>query len=553
MLHLKGGISITHTGTTGAVLAKMMIAKPDSGFSSTMNFIDPEATLSQKWHGNGLRIKNLNGDSLRQILVARNSGNQVARIRGKIPYTKPNGDMAAVDIPETEIVANGTKIINLRDLIVNANVPASVNYAGIELSYNRPKGTVIVQVFSVSQNGNHVFQVPMFDPEKTPASAGGYPWKADGDYSTLVYIKNETDQPKKFTANVSYEGGSYTLGVKEIKRNQTVAIDFRNLRDLQTPDVNGNIIPLNVNKGQIAWSVSGNENKTLSGRSEQISVANGLSSTYDCRNCCPNSIYDANINPFDVFSEIGQDLSFLGTQRDTNCYGQIFPPRSADLAFYNSTDWGVASITYYGGTASALDIGTTMIQASWEAGIWFDDGSERCEYIPVPVMQESPMEVEPPCAIPTNFRQVGPGTDTGSGTLRFEYIWSSSTGNLSDLAAACTVGEIVTYPGIGNYSPPSPPFNQAFLNPTEIDNPARDGSLFDNHRTSGGFVRPYTTASFTATQYYRYSCPCKNGGAYVNLAGPINIVRSVSRIGQTSSYKFTITKSGSSATIDPLP
>lgn len=158
----------------------------------------------------------------------------------------------------------------------------------------------------------------------------------------------------------------------------------------------------------------------------------------------------------------------------------------------------------------------------------------------------------PPCAHPINFHQVGNGTDTGSGTLHFVYAWNSNSGYLSDLSA-CTVGENVTYPGTGNYFPPSPRFpTSGFTNPTVIDRPATEGGFQDNHSISGSFVTPYTAASFTGTQYYRYKCPCANSGNYVNLVGPLNIDRSVSSAGGPN-WKYTITKSGASATINPLP
>ncbi len=131
---------------------------------------------------------------------------------------------------------------------------------------------------------------PMFDPEKMPSSAGGFPWKADGDFRTIVYIKNETDEPRKFTAFLTWEGGGYATGITEIKPNQTVAIDFREMRGSLTPDQMGNVIPFDLESGQIAWSASGSEPKTLSARSEQISVSEGIASTYSCANCCPNVI-----------------------------------------------------------------------------------------------------------------------------------------------------------------------------------------------------------------------------------------------------------------------
>ncbi|HBR57585.1 MAG TPA: hypothetical protein DEA22_08965 [Blastocatellia bacterium] len=54
-----------------------------------------------------------------------------------------------------------------------------------------------------------------------PASAGGFSWKADGDFRTLVYIKNEADTPKRYTAHLNFLGGGYSLGIREIKNGET--------------------------------------------------------------------------------------------------------------------------------------------------------------------------------------------------------------------------------------------------------------------------------------------------------------------------------------------
>ncbi len=149
---------------------------------------------------------------------------------------RPDGEAGFVNISDAPLPANSTRIINLQGRIASAHLPASVTFGGIELEYDAPKGTVLTQVQSVSEDGNHVFQVPMFDPEKMPASAGGFPWKADGDYRTLVYIKNETDTARKITADLYYGGVSYGIGLTEVKPGQTIAIDFREIRDAQTPD-----------------------------------------------------------------------------------------------------------------------------------------------------------------------------------------------------------------------------------------------------------------------------------------------------------------------------
>ncbi len=166
------------------------------------------------------------------------------------------------------------------------------------------------------------------------------------------------------------------------------------------------------------------------------------------------------------------------------------------------------------------------------------------------------------CAKPTNFRQTA--SYTSGGTLYFDYAWDSTTGRLSDMTR-CYVGEWVGYipSELSSSSPPFPAITPFWNNPTEFYGvPGIDGVLHDVHvtpRVSGskytdpaGFVRPYSAKSINATQWYRYRCTCYNGNNLVNIAGPISIVRSVSANGG-GTWRFVITKSGNSATINPLP
>lgn len=148
----------------------------------------------------------------------------------------------------------------------------------------------------------------------------------------------------------------------------------------------------------------------------------------------------------------------------------------------------------------------------------------------------------PPCAVPTNFRETLRRRDAG-GVLHFEYAWDSSTGSLADLGS-CEVGEIVTYSQTED-----PPFIPA-PNPTVLWVPGTDGVAQDNH--SPGVRKPYKDSTEIAVQYYRFHCPCRDSDRPVNLMGPITLTRKVESTG-SGNFKYTITKSGISNTIDPLP
>jgi len=149
-----------------------------------------------------------------------------------------------------------------------------------------------------------------------------------------------------------------------------------------------------------------------------------------------------------------------------------------------------------------------------------------------------------PCAIPINYKETARSKAAG-GVLHFEYSWESSTGKLSDLSS-CEVGEIVTYGKIED-----PPFDKTVRpNPTIIWLPGADGGLQDNH--SPGLKKPFKDAVLNATQFYRVHCPCHDSDKPTNLMGPIPITREVKKK-PDGKFKYTITKSGLSNEIDPLP
>ncbi len=392
-LHQKGGVSISHTGTAGAVIARIFIAKPNKGYSSSIPFIDPETTESQKWHGAGLRLK-IDGDPLDAILVARNTGSEATTINGRIPYTRPNGNMAEVVIPTKNLPARSTRLINLRELIDNANVPNAVKFAGIEVQYAAPHGTVVTSVQSMSSDGEHVFQVPMMDPTKLPSSSGGFPWKADGDFRTLVYIKNETDVARKYTASMIYPGGGYNVGERDIKPGETIVVDFKKLRDEQTPDGLGNIIPLDLEKGQMHWSATGAVAKTLSGRSEQVSPSGGIAGTYACYGCCGDSYDDGWLTPFDEQGWYATYHGFIAVQQNKNCNGQPLPPFQVSASVsWSSNDTSILTVDSQG-EAYGAGPGSTTLFASWTTGYW-EGALGYCQYVTQTPERFTPVAVNP--------------------------------------------------------------------------------------------------------------------------------------------------------------
>jgi hypothetical protein len=77
-----------------------------------------------------------------------------------------------------------------------------------------------------------------------------------------------------------------------------VTIDPGLLRDGRHPDEHGTELPPWADRGTVHWSAHGSDaNHGMIGRSEQVDPASGLSSTFACSHCCPDSFYGGWIDP----------------------------------------------------------------------------------------------------------------------------------------------------------------------------------------------------------------------------------------------------------------
>ncbi|HXG67138.1 MAG TPA: Ig-like domain-containing protein [Blastocatellia bacterium] len=237
--------------------------------------------------------------------------------------------------------------------------------AGLEFAHSGPPGAVVMAAVSVSRSGNQVFRVPLVDPAAQQSSTGGYPWYIDETSSTVVYVKNVTDQPQQYVMELSYPGGAYTLGLRTVAAGQTAAVDIRQLRDSQVADEHGQVIPKEAASGQVHWSLRGAEELVLIGRAEQADLARGLSSSYACQNCCGDSFYQGSCLPNPVIGIPGSTNQFTAQEQDKDCYGNLRTPFVVS-ASWNSDNTAVATVTSYG-LATARAPGSATIWARWEA------------------------------------------------------------------------------------------------------------------------------------------------------------------------------------------
>ncbi len=343
-----GGISVNHSGQPGALLARGMIADRSLDYSSVVELSDPAKAMTSQLHGAGLRLGQIAGEQLLPLIIVRNNATAESVINIQIPVTV-GGEVQTVELSEITLLPGEVKLLD-EDTLQDLQQITEIDAAGIELLYSTEPGSVVASAQSVSETGNHVFRVPLVDPARLPSSAGGYPWDVDTGSTTVFYVKNITDEPQTHSWQVDFEGGVFTSGLEIVDPRETLAIDIRELRDNQVPDLHRTTMPSNASSGQILWSVHGTGDTVLIARTEEVDFLKGLSSTYSCLNCCPNSYYSSYLAPGSVSGPINATTQFTPFQRNQNYYGSILSP---------FTPWNVS---WYSNNASIVTINSSGLR-----------------------------------------------------------------------------------------------------------------------------------------------------------------------------------------------
>jgi len=358
-----GAVSLSHNGAAGALLAMIHLQDADRGYSEAVSFTNPSGKTTER-HGAGLRLGSVNNDLLRPVIAVRNLGDSATTVTATVPYSKQNGDTGTIALPQISLAPGEIKLLNTSNPQLRRNDFAT---AGLEIKYTGAPGSLIATATSVSQSGNHVFALPMKDPQGGLSSTGGYPWFISESSSTVVFIKNVTNAPREFMLDIAYPGGHWGSNVRTITPGQTFMLDVRKVRDSQERGAEGDVMPLDVTSGHVSWSYRGNQNKVLIGRAQMVDFSNGLASTYECQCICGWVWAEARLLPGSVSGSPGDVTAFTPQSRYTNCLGydmgwQGVPGYSS--VTYSSDNSSVASISS-SGVGTALAPGSTYLRASW--------------------------------------------------------------------------------------------------------------------------------------------------------------------------------------------
>jgi hypothetical protein len=464
----------------------------------------------------------------------------------KVRYSKTSGDSPRVrDLDSVVVPAMRSKEI----LLENIEGDGELMNSFLTISDATP-GDVMAKL--VAKGDSQLREVELLGKDGLgEENAGAHPWSLEHGTESILVLFNHGIGAQYFTVLVSADKVIWRKAYL-LKPMQTKAINIRDLVEKRVRDEKGKVLPRTAVRGEVGWVSAG---KGIGkGRILQSNPRTAMARSFSCGSVTnPNSPATVTLTPTSPIA--------LGSSTNAHLQVGFFTTQPGQygcggaLAGYDLTGF---SVSWYGNT-NIVSIPPSNGYDVTVTGTAVGSGSVNANISGPTCGTGAGASITVSCAVPTNVH-VTSCSDAGNGDLHFDYGYSSTDGNLQHLGS-CTLGEIVTYQGSQNPWPFPAPFPpDAYDNPTIGDfnaatgGPNGPGTFTDDHKLTPSitFRKPYNANSFTATQYYRYKCSCAGGGQYVNIVGPLSIVRSVSQ-NANGTWKFTVTKSGCSAQINPLP
>jgi hypothetical protein len=544
-----GGVTLTFPGSEG-ISASEIVFDEVTGLAAIMKLFERDKDESVATHvlrapmmalrQPGAALAYPQDTVLNPRLFLRNAGATNLQVSLAVDWRSGNST-GTYKYPAFSLRSNELRTVDIGLLQDSGAIPKNANWGNVTLSYTGKSSDLVPVAVSYDSKDRYGLQSPF--TEGTNRLFKGGMWHVDSVHNSLITTGNGGSETTKAQVSLFYNGGKSQYRLEKVLApGQQLLLDVGQLVHNQVPDSDGNVIPAETMTGSYELRDLDHPAVGLLYEGKLTIDKTYGHASYGCGTCC--GLYNPKLdpNPFNGPQSIYNQDYYLALEQ---CGGQ-WEDWTGTAYSWQSSNTAVAtlpnSVLYTVAVGSATGSAQNMLQATHPA--------PRC---PVMAMQGSQLVTV--VAIPVNFRQVGPGQNV-NGVLEFTYYWDSSTGNQQDLSN-CLVGEYVTYPTFGHDSGlflwPSPPYSATPVldDPTIINVPGNDIGITDEH-IHNNFLTPYVSNVFDAPQTYRWSCPGYYNGQWVTFTNN-TIERTVAKHVSLSTWYYLVTKSGYSATVDPLP
>ena len=368
-------VTIEVTGAAGSIVPAGIITAKDGSFNSAIRFYDPSTAKQANLYANGLRLTGVTPH-----VVLKNTTNSPIALLPKV--ISLNGTTGELLLSQLSLGANETKEVDLSELLTGVRSRNDLDVVSLEITNWSAPGSVIGSIYATNDRRGIAYDVPLRDSGPIRSMTGAYPWRIDGDYKSLAYVTNITDEPVDYIVELAYKGGKFTLAPRKLQPRETAVYDPESLRDQQTPDSGGQRLPAKVTQGQFRWAIHGSTGGkvALIGRTEMVSRTEKVSSSYSCpMDCGPT--YDAWLTDFPGSLVISQWGIAAAVEQASWNYGYTMGPYSVSPSW--SADPSLVDFAAAGGDTAITGAseGTSNVSALVSIYDRYDWDGLNCVYL----------------------------------------------------------------------------------------------------------------------------------------------------------------------------
>jgi hypothetical protein len=371
----EGGITIVSSGDAPALYAEGRIVDLTTGFSTTLHF--PAQALQKKrtLHAGGLPVGTPSESSPYAGLgrfvphvVVRNLIGEAQTIRLTFEYPGDSGPQE-VALPSFILAGYTTRDVSLESLGVP--LPPRLPFCSLRIEYSGPPRSVEAEVPSLEEKGNLAIDSLVANEGNGYAGSGAYPWRLDGGAESTLFLTNMGEDDCRIGLKVRAGDVEYFVTKVKLAAHETLAINLRELRDRQTPDLDGNKIPAAAVEGLVVWSRL--DSVPVMGRLVVIERSQASTTALGNNSCfCPASFKGVLVYPKGFNALPGETCQHTALGAFLDCNGTDYRYDLTDVADWSSGDPSVLVVnnTDHKGLVTGIGGGSTRVMARYTGRVY---------------------------------------------------------------------------------------------------------------------------------------------------------------------------------------
>ncbi|MEK6322014.1 MAG: Ig-like domain-containing protein [Acidobacteriota bacterium] len=380
----RGGLSISHNGLPGALIAHGVIQNKDARFASNLPFVDPSLQKNSVLNGAGLMLgRPASGSALPEAsfftpkLALKNALSTSQRATITVNYTT-DGVLRSRRLSPVSLAPHEVRMADLSVLMSEVR-NSSISAAGVKIESTGAPGSLVAALSSVdgsqnadasqkggqSENSENIeVDVPLVSRSERSGEGGNHPFRLGESFRSVAYLTNITQKPTKVAVIIFHQAAMFTPELISVAPGETIAIDLLQLRDSQAKDIQNRTLPANLTEGQFFWHP--HQAEALIGRIVTFDKASSTASNFSCPNCCQLEPGRIDILPSPITGAIGDFCQLTVYEWDTYCgQFQVGPYNYTNSVAYSCDNSSVATVNSTGGV-SCMGLGNATITVSFD-------------------------------------------------------------------------------------------------------------------------------------------------------------------------------------------